>query len=612
MSSRVMERKLLAARFQIRRAGAMLATKTWCGTILLLLAAVLATAAAPSCTSAATTLTEPAPLGSGREQAKEGDADARSARSRSADVAPRHGPPLHELRGRAEDRDYKGQLSPDVTHRKGLAVIADFSNVRLEDWRGPGISSVAQLRDQLRRMEEHWAWLSRGLETFRWDIIRVTLPVALRPDAYPGWIEYRDAVASLVRKKVNAPSYDANRDSIIDTVWVIASSNGCIECTFLIGGASQNAGANVFVDGQDSLSIAVGATGNFNHEAAHTIGIPDLYGPYGTISYLSVMADSWANPPNDFTAYERMLLGWVEPQVVDGTRRDIRLSLPDGRMRAVRVPGAHRSEYFLIEYRRRPGSGFGSTAPVRYLGLAVYHVLEGSHQYLDPPLLKLEPADGSIAPDTSPEETDFFYPGNPGMRTPSVLRSYFGNKEVFRLKNLRRTRGGVLTFDIEMAPRSPLSNILANSSFESSRGRSPNAWKSDAFQASAVFDLDTRIAKRGRHSVSISAMMPNDARWVQAVSGLTSGQSYALCGWLRGQNITTTREAAVGANISIIGGFSRSESRSGSFDWAESCVVFKPDVTDIQVACRLGFYGSTVTGKVWCDDMTLALLRSAF
>ena len=117
-------------------------------------------------------------------------------------------------------------------------MIADFSNARLEDWHGAGIRSVAQLKDQLRRMAAHWAWLSHGLESFQWDVIRVTLPVELRPDAYAGWGEYRDAVASLVRQKVNVSAYDANHDGIINSLWVIASSNGCTQCSFLIGGES--------------------------------------------------------------------------------------------------------------------------------------------------------------------------------------------------------------------------------------------------------------------------------------------------------------------------------------------------------------------------------------
>lgn len=221
-----------------------------------------------------------APKSGGQDQAK-GDSIERGATRTlvGAGTDRSHDAPLYELRSRhADGRDYKGPLIQRVLHRKGLAVIADFSNARLEDWQGSGIRSVAQLKDQLRRMEEHWTWLSRGFESFHWDIIRITLPVELRPDAYPGWVEYREAVATLVRQEVNVSEYDANYDGVIDTVWVIASDNGCIECAFILGGSSQNAGANIFVDGQDSLSIVVGATGNFNHETAHTIGVPDLYG----------------------------------------------------------------------------------------------------------------------------------------------------------------------------------------------------------------------------------------------------------------------------------------------------------------------------------------------
>ena len=114
-------------------------------------------------------------------------------------------------------------------------------------------------------MEAHWAWLSRGHETFRWDIVRITLPVHLGGNAYAGWGEYRDAVASLARRRVDPDDYDCNHDGVIDTLWAIASSNGCADCTYIIGGASQNAGANIFVDGQDSGSLVAGATGNFNH-----------------------------------------------------------------------------------------------------------------------------------------------------------------------------------------------------------------------------------------------------------------------------------------------------------------------------------------------------------
>ncbi|MDO9215723.1 MAG: hypothetical protein Q7U14_00540 [Lacisediminimonas sp.] len=505
---------------------------------------------------------------------------------------------------------FRGLVAPHVPHRRGLAVIADFSDAQLENWQGAGIHSVSELSSQLRKMEEHWRWLSHKQEKFQWDIIRVTLPVTLRPDAYADWGAYRNAVGALIRQQVDVSRYDANHDGVIDTAWVIASDQG-LNYDYLIGGASSNAGVNIFVDSQNSLSLDMGATGNFNHEVAHTIGVPDLYGPYDTLHYLTLMSDSWALPPQDFTAYERTLLGWARPRLLDRGSQNVHLSPSVHRMDAVRIDTARPSEYFLIEYRRRPDSGFGATAPP-YDGLAVYHVLEGSNQWTDPPLLKLEAADGAIAPNAWPEPGDFLFLDNLAMNRPLVLRSYFGGNEVFRIDNLYKAGNAGLGFNVQVAPQVKPGNLLRNASFEQGQNALPDAWTTSAWAQTAVFSWDARVARQGQRSVRIASPSPNDASWTQTATGLVPGQAYQFCGWVRGENIATGPDAQVGANVSVIGGFVQSESLSGTFDWTQACVVFRPDTTSATLACRMGFYGSTVTGKLWCDDMTLEPLKSAF
>jgi hypothetical protein len=182
--------------------------------------------------------------------------------------------------------------------RKGLAVITDFADRRLEDWTGAGMRQVDDLSLQLRRMEDHWEWLSRGLEKFRWDIIRVQLPQPAVEDAYPGWMAFRDAAVTLALRQVQTADYDVNSDDVVDAMWLIVSS-GYQPVPFAIGGASRNAGANLFVDGQSSGSVVAGATGNFNHELGHCLGLPDMYGTYSTMNKLTFMNDSWALPPQD-------------------------------------------------------------------------------------------------------------------------------------------------------------------------------------------------------------------------------------------------------------------------------------------------------------------------
>lgn len=505
-------------------------------------------------------------------------------------------------------------LLPRVHTRHALAVITDFSDSRLEDWTGDGFRSESDVRHTLDEMQAHWEWLSHDTEDMRWDIIRITLPVALGPTAYGSWPEFRDAVAALIRAQVNVRDYDANRDGVIDSAWVIAASKDR-EYDYLIGGTSSNGGVNLFVDGQGDLSVRVDAYGNFNHELGHTLGLPDLYGPYDTVHYLTLMSDSWPVPPQDFTAYERSLLGWIKPRVLGPGRHHPRLRNASEHFDAVRINTGRPNEYFLIEYRQRPGSGFGSQAPF-YDGLAVYHVLDDSAQWIDPPLLKLEPADGAIAPDQAPEASDFLYPGNPAQREPLTLRSYFAGVPVATLSNVRWD-GRALRVDVTVLPplapalgAAVLPNRLQNPSFEDGYPL-PEAWGPEAFLGSSLFELDTPGLRSARRA-TIASPTPNDARWVQTVGGLIPGQAYEFCGFLKGRDIATTPTAQVGANVSVLGGFTRSRSLAGRFDWTRTCVVHQPTTPSDTFACRLGFYGSTVSGQLSCDRFTLYPLRSGF
>ena len=413
-----------------------------------------------------------------------------------------------------------------VRHRRGLAVIADFTDTRLEDWSGEGLRSVPQLVSQLRPMEAHWEWLSRGLEDFEWDVIRMTLPVSLGPQAYPDLSAYREAVATAIRQKINTWKYDANRDGVIDTVWVIASNRGSFY-PYMSGGTSRHGNVNMFVDIQNSQSLVVGATGNFNHELAHTIGIPDLYGPFDTLHYLTVMSDSWALPPQGFTAYEQQRLSWIRPRRIDSGSRlvHLRLSKEHQPADAVRIDSLDPNEYFLIEYRRRPESGFGSHAPP-YSGLVVYHVLEGSNQWSNPPLLKIEAADGQIAAGSSPQLSDFLFIDNPSMNRPLILRSYFGGAEVFKIDNLFWAGPEGIGFNVVVAPRASAINLLANSSFELGNNNHVASWDPEAWVSTSIFARDPYVTHEGQASVSIQSLTENDARWIQHVTGLTPGRSY--------------------------------------------------------------------------------------
>ncbi len=514
---------------------------------------------------------------------------------------------LHRRIGEAVDITRAHYIAP---FRKGVAIITDFANRSLEDWTGPGIRTVDDLSVQLRSMEQHWAWLSRGLERMQWDIIRIQLDQPAVANAYEGWSAFRDAAITLARQQIRTADYDVNADGVIDAAWLIVSS-GNEDLPFAIGGSSRNAGANVFVDGQASGSVQAGAIGNFNHELGHLLGLPDMYGTYGTMSSLTLMSYSWPVPPPDFSAYERVKLGWLTPQVVSETTQAVWLPSANDAFAAVKVPTSRPFEYFLIEYRHRPPSGYGSQ-DVDFNGLAVYHVLEGSSMSQNPPLMKLEPADGRITPSQPTDPNDFLSPDNPAMILPLILLSYFGEgQEVFRLDNVAWRDGG-LAFDIFVSGPQSTSNLLANGSFETGQAGLPDQWQSDAYvPAAGAFGWPSPVALTGGASAHLNVPTDNDVRWIQPVTTLVPAETYLLCGWLKGEQIRGTN-GDVGANVSLMGGFVRSESLQGTFDWTQRCVTFTAQTPRVDVACRLGFYGSTMSGRVWCDDFTLERVRKAF
>lgn len=500
-------------------------------------------------------------------------------------------------------------VAQPVKVRKGLVVLADFQNQRIEDFTGTGIRSEADARNAVEKVRSHWSWLSHGTEDYQWDLVRITLPVSYSATAYPDWGTFRNAAVNLTRAKIDASKYDSNSDGVIDAIWVIPATKTETP-DYAGGGASENEGAHIFVDVQGSNSLQVGAFANFTHELGHCMNLPDLYGDFTTINYLSIMHQSWAVPGQDFTAWERQRLGWSQPRVVSQSTTGIVLRNSNVSFDSVKVPGLTSDEYFLIEYSDRPDTGYGSAGSIDHNGLAVYHVLEGSNQYQNPPLLKLEPADGSIVPNEEAQANDFFYPGHPLAGSPMILKSYVGGGEVFRIQNLSWV-GSTLRFDVTVSGATPSGNLLPNGSVEQGTA-TPTGWTNSAWNSNSSFNWVSGVSTSGSRSISIVSNGQNDARWSQDLNNLVVGNTYVACGQLRGQNVVTGPDASVGANVFAGNGWSHSSSLSGSFDWTKGCVTFTADATTMPIGCRLGYFGSIVSGSIWCDDLAVYDVLKAF
>ena len=143
-------------------------------------------------------------------------------------------------------------------------------------------------------------------------------------------------------------------------------------------------------------------------------------------------------------------------------------------------------------------------------------------------------------------------------------------------------------------------NILTNSSFEQgvySPASLPDDWSWDTFNPTAIHTWDQRESKTGNRSVKITSATPNDARWIQNVP-VEQNKPYSLSGWVKTENVGHSSESVdLGANISLLGGFTHSPGILGTTDWKRTGVLFNSGSNQqVTVAARLGFFSGTTTG----------------
>ncbi len=506
-------------------------------------------------------------------------------------------------------------------HIKAVCVIADFPDNKLEDCRTAKINSIARLKPLLEKMSEHWAWMSCGRQTMDWTIIRVTASSDLAECSYESWEDFRSDIVALAGEQMDFAYYDADKDGVLDVMWILAATGNRENIDYCRGGTRQIMGrtsngesvkANTFLDGQNCDSIRSRAYGNFNHEIGHCLGLPDLYGEYDRLRYLSLMADSWSVPAFGFCAYDRVRLGWVEPMLVESTRRDLELRPAETNLQCIKIPTSSPGEYFLVEYRKKPARGFGSLrddSHPPYNGLAIYHVDERRvllGNSTDPPLVSLESPQGLHT--GMPTTDDFWYPQNPKMKGPFVARSNNGGLCGFRLEVTSLDRESIkfnVIFDanVEVADTPP-ANLLADGSFET--GVFGRDWFVDTFRGNeAAASFEDRFAHDGKTCLRLETLdIEDDCRVLQTVA-VKPHTLHHLSGWVKTVGIKS-REGFYGANLSIVGGWERSTSLLSDHDWTYLEMYFDSgDRQEVDICCRSGFYCSTAVGTAWFDDIQL-------
>ncbi|HEV3113388.1 MAG TPA: hypothetical protein VGY99_23120 [Candidatus Binataceae bacterium] len=146
-------------------------------------------------------------------------------------------------------------------------------------------------------------------------------------------------------------------------------------------------------------------------------------------------------------------------------------------------------------------------------------------------------------------------------------------------------------------------NLLANPNLTKGAGNSPDDWQSQAWQEGPEFSTYQWTHEEGKSGeLSVTNVKPNDARWAQSLN-LTGGW-YHFTAELRAQNVGKDQ---TGASISIMEDGITSPDLKGTTDWQRVGFYFKvgPKGADLELACRVGGFGSLNTGTVFCRDIRM-------
>jgi hypothetical protein len=149
---------------------------------------------------------------------------------------------------------------------------------------------------------------------------------------------------------------------------------------------------------------------------------------------------------------------------------------------------------------------------------------------------------------------------------------------------------------------------LTNGNFENGFGNFPDGWTTESWANRTRFQWEDSAGIGGSLCVSITIEQNHDdARWIQDIR-LAPETNYKLTGWIKGENIVL-KEGNVGANLCIMGTWTHTPSLSGTFNWTKMEVEFTtPSDGEVRIGCRLGYWGSTVEGKAWFDDISISII----
>lgn len=281
--------------------------------------------------------------------------------------------------------------------KKGLIILVQFSDVKFQESNTPElyeriVNEVGFRDDALGfkgSVKDYFFSQSYGQMEFDFDIVGpVTLENSYKyygqNDPYTGNDKNAGEMiveaCKAVDDQVDYKTYDWDGNREVEQVFVIYAGHGEASYSddntiwphkYSIRAAT---GKMLTLDGvvvdTYACSCELGQTENIDgigticHEFSHCLGLPDFYdtqygGDYGTYTWDLMCQGSYNGnsfSPANYTAYERMAVGWLSPTVLTGTMSVSSMkSLGDSPEAYIIYNDNNENEYYMLENRQQTG-----------------------------------------------------------------------------------------------------------------------------------------------------------------------------------------------------------------------------------------------------------------
>lgn len=156
-----------------------------------------------------------------------------------------------------------------------------------------------------------------------------------------------------------------------------------------------------------------------------------------------------------------------------------------------------------------------------------------------------------------------------------------------------------------LTPDRRRANLLTEGSFEGTE--SAKHWLHRSWRGNdKILAIVNDAAKSGKAAARLQSSVGDDALLYQKIA-VKPKTRYLLSGWMRTDKVVLDEKGgAMGANLSVAGGFESSRSVVGTSAWTYATLVFNSgERKEIEVGARLGHHGSVALGTAWFDDIVL-------